>query len=851
MREKRSTEREANRGDAADGGNAAHDAETPQPSLSLSSPLAKTDWCVKARVVDGTWGAQPSSSDTAVSTSQQQQNSGGAAAADGGGGGGGGPRFPVLVMFFAPTPEALPQPRRGGGAGCVSAGCDIVRVHRAQVCDYVYQGQRGRNLVAKVGPAAGHPASYLLFDGRAAGANDFGEAADAPYRSSSRGFSWEPEAEPGMLEALRLLSSYLAARAREAEAAFAAAAAEAAGEREGGGGVGGGEGALAAAAPPPPLLMGPPPSAVRHLGCVLRGEAGGGSFDLGPVRVEAVEREEGGSTVLWVFDGSDAPPLGRGNAPATATLSRLSAVLAAASAAAAAAAAGGGGGGENVAVVDDVTAAAVNGADKAPGPARDDVVVPAAPARELGAAALPEAIRSSVLGPGSGAVGRRRAPPAALLASLPPVGTALPVVLALPRGAPAPALPSPGEWVTLHKLAAAAVGPLGGQAVGVFLESSHWARAAAAAAPAPPPFRADPCAREREGDTASWAPGDRSLLVAVPLEAPAATGNGGKKKRGRAGEGGAEGLPARRATLRALTLRAREAGAGSGAAAAVRARVLCRVLRAEPRSLAAPPSSSSSSCAPFDVDLVLEDATGIVEARLRGREAEAFFCGRTGGAAPAPGGSGGVSLAERCAGLVAGGSAPDEPGAAASVGPPWPWAELVLEASAGGAAAVSRGKKRRGGGGGGGGGGGEGGATGADAVAFAVADSVSRWPLPSSSSPPASPAPGSAPSPLAATQMVPRRSAAAPAAAAAVGGSGEAALAATQAPPPPPLLLAATQAVPGRRDEQQQLEQTQAVPPAAAAGLAETFVLSPLRRMTAAVRAALPGGGGVTGQGEL
>ena len=288
-----------------------------------------TDWCVKARIVDGTWGAQPSDNSGPQSNGGRDADNGGGPLAAPSSSPPPQPRFPVMVMFFAPTPEALPQPRRGGGAGCEAAGCDIVRIHRAQVCDYVYQGQRGRNLVAKVGPAAGHPASYLLFDGRgdqdrdaAAASREDGlaggaaEDATTPYRSSSRGFSWEPEAEPRMLEALRLLSSYLARQAREAEAAFAAAAA--AGEEEGGGAAAAvareeGAAAIAAPPPPPPLLMAPPPSAVRHLGRVLFGEAG--SCDLGPVRVEAVEEERGGgaaaagATVLWVFDGSDAPPL--------------------------------------------------------------------------------------------------------------------------------------------------------------------------------------------------------------------------------------------------------------------------------------------------------------------------------------------------------------------------------------------------------------------------------------------------------------------------------------------------------------------------------------------------------------
>lgn len=725
----------------------------------------------------------------------------------------------MLVMFFAPTPEALPQPRRGGGSGCVSGGCDIVRVHRAQVCDYVYQGQRGRNLVAKVGPSQGHPASYLLFDGRLENESDFGEDAATPYRSSSRGFSWEPEAEPAMLEALRLLSSYLARQAREAEAAFLAAAAAA--EAEEGGGAAAAA-AAATAAPPPLLIGGPPPSAVRHLGLVLTGEAGSG--DLGPVRVEAVEESEGstGAAVLWVFDGSDAPPLlGGGGAAATATLSRLSAVLAAAAAAAS--------GGENT-VVDDATAAAING-EKASNSGAGEVVVPAGPARD--ASALPETIRDAILGgrEEDGSSGRRRVPPASSLSSLPSVGTVLPVVLALPRGAPRPPLPEVGEWITIHKMAAASIR---GQIVGVYLESSHWARAASASSSSSssgpsPPFRADPAAREREGETASWAPTDLSLLVAVPRTGEATAEKKGKK-RGR-GEEDEAALPPR-ATLRALTLRARAGSDGDGAA--VRARVLCRVLRAAASSSSSSPSSSSR----FDLDLVLEDATGVAEASLRGKEAEAFF---------GPLSTSGFSLDERCAGLVAGGAAR---GSSQTF---IPWAELVLEASAikaGAAAAVSKSKKRRGRGGKGGG------AKGDVDVAFAVVDSVSRWPAPPSAPPPSaavasplrSPVLGSAAaSPLPATQMVPRSFSRT---AAAGRGAMAAALAATQAPPP--LLLAPTQAPDFSRGEwqQQQFTQTQAAP-APAAGLAEMFVLSPLRRMTARVMAALPGGGGESSRGDL
>lgn len=759
-------------------------------------------------------------------------------------------------MFFAPSPEALPQPRRGGDAGCAARGCDIVRIHRAQVCDYVYQGQRGRNLVAKVGPAAGHPASYLLFDGREEGDRTkengvAGEDATTPYFSSSRGFSWEPEAEPKMLEALRVLSAFLARREQEEQAAAAAVAAAAdKAEEEGRGG--GAAAAVDGEAPPPlPLLMAAPPFAVRHLGHVLSGEAG--SCDLGPVRVEAVEEQEreSGATVLWVFDGSDARPLagGDGGAAATATLSRLSVVLAKS----AATASGGGSGRENAssaaAVVDAATAAAINGDEKAAGSDADEVVVPAGPARD--AAGLPEALRAAILG-GKGAAGRRRAPPASCLPSLPPVGTVLPVVLALARSAPRPPLPAVGEWISLHKLAAASVGGGGGarqqqqQLVGVYLESSHWARTAASSSSGPPPFRADPASREREGETATWAPKDRSLLVAVPRsgeDGAATTKKKKTKKRGREEVEEVE-LPAR-ATLRALTQRAMAASAE----AAVRARVLCRVLRAEPSSN---PSSSSSSSASssFDVDLLIEDATGTAEAALRGREAEAFFFAAAGEGGGGRGGRArGSSLAERCAALVAGGGGG---GGSASGRPFFVWAELVIEAKAGGgggAAAASRNKKRHRGGGGGAREG-EAGAS-AAGVAFAVVDSVSRWPLvPSSSSPssspPASPPGATAASPLAATQAVPPRGS----------GGGEAALAATQ-PPPPPLQLAPTQAVGGAGDgrnssseQQLKLTQTQAVSPLA--GLAETYVLSPLRKVTARVRAALPGGGGgaTTGQGE-
>ena len=297
---------------------AAHDTEKQPPhpfflSPSLFKTKKKTDWCVRARIVDGTWCPQPSENNVAGTSSPL------GAAEEEGSNPPSPPRFPVMVMFFG-APQALPQPRRGGGTGCVAGGCDIIRIHRAQVCDYVYQGQRGRNLVAKVGPAQGHPASYLLFDGREKNAAIDEEDATTPYCSSSRGFSWEPEAEPRMLEALRMLSSYLARQAREAAAAVAAAAAAAAAGEEGeGGGGGGGDAAAAAAiaAAPPPRLMAPPPSAVRHLGLVLAGESG--SCDLGPVRVEAVEEREGGAadgaTVLWVFDGSDAPPLGGGSLP--------------------------------------------------------------------------------------------------------------------------------------------------------------------------------------------------------------------------------------------------------------------------------------------------------------------------------------------------------------------------------------------------------------------------------------------------------------------------------------------------------------------------------------------------------
>jgi len=737
----------------------------------------------------------------------------------------------------------------------VAQGCDIIRIHRAQVCDFVWNGVMGRNLVAKVGPSQGHPASFLMFDGRDPSENDFGEDATSPYQCSSQSFSWEPQAEPAMLEALRMLSTFMARQVVEAEEAFAAAVAAA--EQEGGeevvfGAFAGKEGAAPAALPAPLQLMGPRTSAVRHVGHVLFGEAG--SCDLGPVRVEAVEKREnsgsGGSSttvVLWVFDGSDAPPL-PSETKAKVTLARLSVALAANAAAANAA---GGDGGENR-VVDAATAAAVNGGTKtgAPGNNADLVVVPSGPARDV--AELPEYVRAAILGASgsdneSGRRRRRCRVPPASISSPPPVGTLLPVVFALPRGAPAPPLPAVGEWVTIHKLAVASVaggGGVGQQAVGVYLESSHWARAAvscsSSSSSSPSMFRVDPAVREREGDTASWAPRDRSLLVAVPgtTNADVDDKKKDKRKRGRGEEAAPLApLPAR-ATLRALSLRAKsralaEAGGGGGdgedegdgrkRSAVVRARVLCRVVKAEPSH------ASSSSSSSLDLDLVLEDATGVVEAALTGREAAAFFGGAS--TSSSSGSSTPFSLAERCAGLVSGADPSRRVG---------PWAELVIETSVAKAAAAApkSSKKRRGGGNGGGGsGGGKEGREGKEEeeVVFAVVDSVSRWPLPSSSAPSAVPIPSPGPrllgSPLAATQAVPRS-------AAAVGGGEATALAPTQAVPPPPqllmpLLLAPTQAV----GTGQQLTQTQAP-----VGLAETFLLSPLRKAAAAVRSVFPGG---------
>ena len=136
-------------------------AAAPAPSSppSLRTPTPPTDYYAIADVADATYGADAATQ--------------------------------LKIMMFAPTPGALPRPRRPAG--------DILRLHRAKVGTYVDKGSGSsrRNIVASVGaPGTNRPTSWVLYDGTPGG-------DPQPYATSSDTFTYMTVVEPLIVEAMR------------------------------------------------------------------------------------------------------------------------------------------------------------------------------------------------------------------------------------------------------------------------------------------------------------------------------------------------------------------------------------------------------------------------------------------------------------------------------------------------------------------------------------------------------------------------------------------------------------------------------------------------------------------------
>jgi hypothetical protein len=280
----------------------------------------------------------------------------------------------------------------------------------------------------------------------------------------------------------------------------------------------------------------------------------GDAFDAGPVKVLASTPggRAGALPTLWIWDGSDAEPL----------------------------------------------------------PSGVPLLGAAPSTRGWGPAPLAPLDGDAAAGPVAAAL---RPAPLPATAGAPDAGSAVPVVVFRPGAPPLPALPAPGSWVTLRRVAAAAVG---GELRLVWLESTL---VAAAADPGP------------VADAAVWPPADAAALAAA---AP-----------------GAASVPA--ATLR------RAASLAGTAAGEAGVRVTARVLAVAPTDARACVAGDPPA---YALTLTLADATGTLDVSVSGAEAATFFAGLP----PATAAADPARLAARLASLQA-----VDP--AAEVGP---WSEL-------------------------------------------------------------------------------------------------------------------------------------------------------------------------------